>query len=189
MLRIYGNRPLKTLPGEATRPTAARVRQALFNIWQGEVAGQSWLDLCAGSGAMGAEALCRGAAMVVGIEQSTAACQVIRENWQRVARPEQTHQLWRGDVVRQLSRLRQRQFHRIYFDPPYTSDLYEPVLALVGRLNLLSAGGEIAAEHPGQGWSPPTVPGLVMVRQKRYGSTGLTFYAPVHEDAIPELNG
>ncbi|HEY9736425.1 MAG TPA: RsmD family RNA methyltransferase, partial [Trichocoleus sp.] len=65
-LRIYGNRTIKTLPGEATRPTASRVREALFNIWQGRVDGCRWLDVCAGSGAMGAEALCRGAAEVVG---------------------------------------------------------------------------------------------------------------------------
>ena len=73
-VRIYGNREIKTLPGEETRPTSARVREALFNIWQGRILGCRWLDLCAGSGAMGAEALCRGAAEVVGIEKSGAAC-------------------------------------------------------------------------------------------------------------------
>ena len=54
-MRIYGNRQLKTLPGQATRPTSARVREALFNIWQGEITGCCWLDLCAGNGSMGAE--------------------------------------------------------------------------------------------------------------------------------------
>src|SRR5512147_649239 len=122
MLRIYGNRALKTLPGEATRPTSARVREALFNIWQGRVAGCRWLDLCAGSGAMGAEALCRGAAEVVGIEQSGDAYAVVRENWQRVAQPNQTIRLFKGDVVKQLSRLKHQPFDLIYFDPPYTSD-------------------------------------------------------------------
>ncbi|NES84802.1 MAG: hypothetical protein F6K10_27200, partial [Moorea sp. SIO2B7] len=69
-MRIYGNRQLKTLPGRSTRPTSARVREALFNIWQGTILDCRWLDLCAGNGSMGAEALCRGAKMVVGIEQS-----------------------------------------------------------------------------------------------------------------------
>ncbi len=59
-LRIYGNRQLKTLMGQATRPTPSLVREALFNIWQGTIVGCRWLDLCTGSGAMGAEALCRG---------------------------------------------------------------------------------------------------------------------------------
>jgi 16S rRNA (guanine(966)-N(2))-methyltransferase RsmD len=55
-MRIYGNRQLKTLPGQDTRPTVARVREAVFNIWQGTIADCRWLDLCAGTGSMGAEA-------------------------------------------------------------------------------------------------------------------------------------
>ncbi len=75
-LRIYGNRQLKTLPGQATRPTSARVREAVFNIWQGAIADCRWLDLCAGNGSMGAEALCRGASYVVGIELASQACAI-----------------------------------------------------------------------------------------------------------------
>ncbi|MEO1509975.1 MAG: RsmD family RNA methyltransferase, partial [Cyanobacteria bacterium J06633_23] len=92
-IRIYGNRAIKTLPGQATRPTPAKVREALFNIWQGRLQGCRWLDLCAGSGAMGAEALCRGASNVVGIEKSRSACRIIQTNWQTVAKPEQTFQV------------------------------------------------------------------------------------------------
>ena len=69
-MRIYGNRQLKTVPGQRTRPTSARVREALFNILaRSRITGCRWLDLCAGNGSMGAEALCRGASKVVGIEQ------------------------------------------------------------------------------------------------------------------------
>ncbi len=104
-LRIYGNRLLKTLPGEDTRPTLARVRQALFNIWQGEISGCRWLDLCAGSGSMGAEALCRGARHVVAIEQSPKACAVIRDNWQQVSRPEQQTQILKGEILQKAQNL------------------------------------------------------------------------------------
>ena len=79
-LRIYGNRQLKTVPGQTTRPTTGRVREALFNIWQGSISGCHWLDICAGNGVMGAEALCRGAAAVVGIEQAGLACRTIQQN-------------------------------------------------------------------------------------------------------------
>lgn len=192
MLRIYGNRALKTLPGEATRPTAARVREALFNIWQGRVVGCRWLDLCAGSGAMGAEALCRGAAEVVGIEQSSEAYAVVRANWQKVAQPDQTFTLFKGDVVKQLSRLKKHPFDLIYFDPPYTSDLYQPVLERVARFALLTPTGEIAVEHGESGWTGGTIPGLTLLRQKRYGTTQLSFYgldldtAPAaHQDEPP----
>lgn len=173
-LRIYGNRPLKTLPGQATRPTPAKVRQAVFNIWQGQIGGCRWLDLCSGSGAMGAEALCRGAALVVGIEQSGRACSVIQQNWQQVAQPDQQFRLWRGDVRQKLLDL-QEPFDRIYFDPPYASDLYEPVLNLIASRRLLATAGELAAEHSPDR-PPPKIEGLTLCRQKTYGNTALTFY-------------
>jgi 16S rRNA (guanine(966)-N(2))-methyltransferase RsmD len=178
MLRIYGNRVLKTLPGLDTRPTSARVREALFNIWQGRLVDCRWLDLCTGSGAMGAEALCRGAAEVVGIEQAPDAYKITRENWQQVAQPDQAFSLFRGDVVKQLSRLHGQPFDCIYFDPPYSSELYGPVLERVVSLNLLAGGGEIAVEHSPEAWAPTAIPGLDLVRQKSYGTTHLAFYGP-----------
>jgi 16S rRNA (guanine966-N2)-methyltransferase len=172
-LRIHGNRLLKTLPGQSTRPTPARVREALFNIWQGQIEGCRWLDLCAGSGAMGAEALCRGAAIVVGIEQSSPACEVIRQNWQQVAKPHQKFQIIRGDVTR-LERLAGQQFDRIYFDPPYASELYAPVLGAIVEHSLLAPEGELAVEHsPGR--RLPEV-GLNLYRSKVYGNTAIGFY-------------
>jgi 16S rRNA (guanine966-N2)-methyltransferase len=175
-LRIYGNRLLKTLPGLETRPTIARVREALFNIWQGEISGCRWLDICTGSGSMGAEALCRGATLVVGIEQSSRACAIIQENWQQVANDEQTFQLLRGNVLQKLPKLKGQKFDRIYFDPPYTSGLYESVLSAIAQHELLDANGEIAVEHNPQGWNSPLIPTLEICCEKVYGNTALTFY-------------
>ena len=179
-VRIYGNRAIKTLPGEATRPTSARVREALFNIWQSRVLGARWLDLCAGSGAIGAEALCRGAAEVVGIEKSSAACQVVTENWQKVAKPKQKFQVLRGDVVRQLTQLKMpkiaenERFDCVYFDPPYASGLYAPVLAQL--VDLLSDRAQIAVEYSPAYWQPSQLsPEWTIVKEKRYGSTHLVF--------------
>ena len=179
-VRIYGNREIKTLPGEATRPTASRVREALFNIWQGSIAGCRWLDICAGSGAMGAEALCRGAAEVVGIEQSRAACQIVTENWQKVAKPRQPFEVIQGDAVRQVKQLNQQvqagtrlPFDRIYFDPPYAGNLYAPVLAQIS--DSLSDRAEVAVEYSEKLWMPQLPADLEIVREKRYGSTQLLF--------------
>lgn len=203
-MRIYGNRSIKTLAGQATRPTPSRVREALFNIWQGRVQGCRWLDLCAGSGAMGAEALCRGAAEVVGIEKSPKACAIIRQNWNAVASSEQSMRLIRGDVVQQILTLQGQAFDLMYFDPPYASDLYLPVLKAIATYHLLDEDGEIAVEHdatqnlpdtitpapfPMKASAFPTDDGsddgcaapamkLVCCRQKKYGSTFLTFYTP-----------
>jgi 16S rRNA (guanine(966)-N(2))-methyltransferase RsmD len=182
-LRIYGNRQLKTLPGSETRPTSARVREAVFNIWQGAIADCRWLDLCAGTGAMGAEALCRGASTVVGIEQSSRACAIIQLNWQRVAKPEQAFQVLRGDVVQRLKTLAGQQFDRIYFDPPYASDLYQRVLEAITYHNLLHPSGELAVEHNPETWKPQSVAGLEICRQKLYGNTSVTFYHSLQEEA------
>ena len=188
-VRIYGNREIKTLAGEATRPTSARVREALFNIWQGRVLGCHWLDLCAGSGAMGAEALCRGAAEVVGIEKSGAACQVVVQNWKKVAKPEQRYRVIKGEVKSHLKTigmssqdcgaLEQKTFDLIYFDPPYAAELYESVLSHVPAC--LSPTGEVAVEYGKSYWRPEMLSEVVtaqleIVRKKRYGSTHLVFF-------------
>ncbi len=178
-LRIYGNRQIKTLSGQDTRPTSARVREAIFNIWQGTIEECRWLDICTGSGSMGAEALCRGASLVIGIEQSSRACGIIKENWQILATEEQEWKILRGDVVQWLPKLSGQQFDRIYFDPPYASGLYQPVLEAIARYQLLDPSGEIAVEHDSQNWTPPEIPSLEICRQKVYGSTAVTFYRKV----------
>lgn len=175
-LRIHGNRALKTLPGRETRPTPARVREAVFNIWQGEIAGCRWLDVCAGSGAMGAEALSRGAATVVGIERWGKAWAIVRQNWQQVAKPEQQFRVLRGDAVQQLRRLRAEPFDRIYFDPPYASDLYDPVLQAIAERRLLAPMGELAIECDPQRQDIVEPAALQCCRVKRYGKTELRFY-------------
>lgn len=175
-LRIYGNRQLKTLPGQETRPTLAIVRSALFNIWQGAIADCRWLDLCAGSGAVGAEALCRGAAVAVGIEQSTRACTIIRQNWQQVVSESQQFQVLRGDVRQRIKSLEGQQFDRIYFDPPYESALYESVIEAIAHLQLLAPDGELAVEHSPDRLNALTPSTLELCRQKVYGNTALTFY-------------
>ena len=177
-VRIHGNRQIKTLPGEATRPTSSKVREALFNIWQGRVRGARWLDLCAGSGAIGAEALCRGAAAIVGIEKSAAACRVVTDNWQKLAKTDQVYEVRRADVIKGLNALSQ-PFDLIYLFPPYAGGLYLPLLSR--RPSYLADSGEVAVEYGGGHWQPEDLPETVtaqleIVRQKRYGSTNLIFF-------------
>lgn len=177
-MRICGNRQLKTLPGQETRPTAARVREAIFNIWHGRIVDCRWLDLCAGTGSMGAEALCRGASLAIAIEKWAKACAIIQQNWQQVAQPEQTFQVIRGDVVVRLKSLAGQQFDHIYFDPPYASKLYQPVLEAISQYQLLNQTGELAVEHSPNNWTSIQIPSLEICRQKVYGNTAVTFYRP-----------
>lgn len=175
-MRIYGNRLLKTLPGQETRPTSARVREALFNIWQNQIKGASFLDLCAGNGTIGAEALCREVSFLMGIEQNRRACQIIRENWQKVATNYQQWRIIQGNIPHKLLELKSQQFDLIYFDPPYASELYTPVLSQIIQLDLLAQGGEIAVEYNPKQWQHQEIDPLVIVRQKKYGNTHLIFY-------------
>jgi 16S rRNA (guanine(966)-N(2))-methyltransferase RsmD len=176
-LRIYGNRQLKTVPGQATRPTTGRVREALFNLWQGTIADCTWLDLCAGNGVMGAEALCRGAAAVLGIEKSGSACRIIQQNWQQVAQPGQTFEVIRGDVLVWLPKLAGRSFQHIYFDPPYHAGLYPAVLTAISDHHLLTTDGKLAVEYETRAWEAiATLPRLALHAQKQYGRTCLAFY-------------
>ena len=125
---------------------------------------------------MGAEALCRGATLVVGIEQSSRAAAIIQGNWQCVLQPDQKFQILRGDVVQRLKALSGQQFDRIYFDPPYTSNLYQPILNAIAQEQFLADSGELAVEHSPNHWAVEPIPTLEICRQKTYGSTSLTFY-------------
>ncbi|HAC63126.1 MAG TPA: 16S rRNA (guanine(966)-N(2))-methyltransferase RsmD [Cyanothece sp. UBA12306] len=174
-MRIYGNRLLTTLPGQLTRPTSAKVREALFNIWQESIEGCHWLDLCAGNGSMGAEALCRGAREVIGVEKYGKACRIINQNWQKISKDNQQFRVIQGDVIKVLKSL-DKQFDYIYFDPPYASQLYQPVLGIISNYKLLAYQGEIAVEHNPKLWQAIEINGLKICRKKSYGNTFLTFY-------------
>ncbi|MEM6447579.1 MAG: 16S rRNA (guanine(966)-N(2))-methyltransferase RsmD [Cyanobacteria bacterium P01_D01_bin.123] len=177
-LRIYGKRSLKTLPGLATRPTPSRVREALFHIWRADLPHCRWLDICAGVGTMGAEALARGAAFVAGIEKSGSACRVIEQNWRAIAHPPQQFQLERGDARKVLSKFASLSspFDCIYFDPPYASDLYLPVLDRVSTLGLLAPDGQMAVESDLDRSLPETIARLIVNNRRTYGKTVLTLY-------------
>ncbi|ABB57510.1 16S rRNA (guanine(966)-N(2))-methyltransferase RsmD [Synechococcus elongatus] len=172
-IRLSGRRSLQTPAGLGTRPTPSRVRNAIFNVWQFAVPDCRWLDLCAGSGAMGGEALLRGASVVWGIEQSAQACRAIAQNWQKLQAPDQEVRLLKGEICRLLASLDAPAFDLIYFDPPYDGDLYEPVLALLAERSLLHEQGEIAVEHrPDRAIALP--PNFELKQCRRYGSTAVS---------------
>jgi 16S rRNA (guanine(966)-N(2))-methyltransferase RsmD len=177
-IRIKGDRPIKTPTGLSTRPTPSKVRAAVFNILQSQIKNANWLDICAGSGAMGAEALARGANQVIGIELSAIACRIVNENWQKFAKPEQKFQVIKGDAIKILPKLQSQFFDLVYFDPPYQSDLYEPVLKALPPL--LTAKAIVIAECDRLRPLPDAIGGLVCCDRRQYGQTALTFYKLGH---------
>ena len=185
MTRIIGGtgkgRRLRTPRGEATRPTGARVRQTLFDILAPRVPGCRFLDALAGNGGVGLEALSRGAARVVLVDQSRAAIEVVRENARLVAAAGGDVQIYHQDARIALAALADSgvRFDVIYLDPPYASPLYEPLLEEAGRL--LERAGVVVAEHFHKRALPETIGGLVSTRSVRIGDHKLTFYEARHD--------
>jgi 16S rRNA (guanine966-N2)-methyltransferase len=183
-VRLRGKQQILTVPGQSTRPTASRVREAVFNIWQFELAHCRWLDVCAGTGAMGAEALCRGADAVVGIEHDRRACGIIQQNWRKLAQAPQQFRVLQMDALRGLVSLQGHQFDRIYFDPPYASDLYIPVLEAIASHDLLAPQGVLAVEAGKYNPLPTQVGHLRLIDLRHYGKTKVAFYQKNDDTAL-----
>ena len=137
---------LKTIEGLDTRPTTDRIKETLFNMIAEYLADSHFLDLFSGSGAIGIEALSRGAARAVFVEQSRKATQCIRENL-CVTKLSDRAKLMEMDVMSALKRLEQsHQFDYIFMDPPYNQLLEKQVLEYLSTSNLLSDDGIIIVE-------------------------------------------
>jgi 16S rRNA (guanine(966)-N(2))-methyltransferase RsmD len=194
MSRIIGGagkgRRLKTASGDETRPTGARVRQTLFDILAPVIPGCRFLDAFAGSGGVGLEALSRGAATVVLIDRSAAAVNAALANARALAQAGGEVQVFRQDARTALAALADqgRQFDVVYLDPPYESDLYEPLVEEAGE-RLLAEGGVVVAEHFHKRALPETIGALTRTRHKRVGDHCLSFYrrrAPARDEGAGE---
>ena len=138
--------PLKTIEGMDTRPTTDRIKETLFNILQMDIPGCYFLDLFAGSGQMGLEALSRGAAYAVFIENNRKAAQCIEENI-AVTKVAKESRLLTTDVISGLSSLEGKYtFDIIFMDPPYRQGLEEDVLRFLSRSSLLKPDTKIIVE-------------------------------------------
>ena len=173
----YKGKTLVVPRGHDVRPTIARLKESYFNIVDSEIENARFLDLCAGSGAMGIEALSRGADYVIFLERNKKAVQSIRSNLLRCGIRQQ-FDLIHGDLFQELPRLTARKegFDLIYFDPPYFGDIYERGLQQIADGGLLNENGLLAAHHFHKTEIPSQVEGLSRVRQTRHGDAQLSFY-------------
>ena len=170
-------RRLKTPRGLETRPTAARLRQTLFDILAPILPGCRFLDAFAGSGAIGLEALSRGASRVVFVDASGPAIAAIRENAAALAAAGGNVQVLRQDARIALGALADSgvRFDVIYLDPPYDSALYEEMLEIVSDMGLLQERGVAVAEHFHKRVLPERIGSLGRTRSVRVGDHRLTF--------------
>jgi 16S rRNA (guanine966-N2)-methyltransferase len=167
--------PLIAPEGRDTRPTSDRVRESLFNILGPRIVGAEFLDLFAGTGANGIEALSRGAARCVFIEHSRAACDCILKNAQK-ARVWDRGALHRTALPEALARV-PGTFDIVVADPPYAYEHYADLLQALLDYDSLAPQALVVIEHERRAELPELVGRLHRTRQTQYGDTVLSFYA------------
>ncbi len=160
---------LKTIEGMDTRPTTDRIKETLFNMISGYIADSNFLDLFSGSGAIGIEALSRGAAHAVFVEQSKKAMKCIKENLHYTKLFDRAD-LYEADVINALNRLENKEtFDYIFIDPPYDQLLEKKVLEYLSTSSLLSEDGIIIVEASLEtNFSYVDELGFVLLKEKEY---------------------
>lgn len=165
---------LKTPDGQQTRPTADRVKEALFSVIQFDVPCTKVLDLFGGTGQLGIEALSRGASEAVFVDASDKACSVIRENLRRTNFLAQA-KIVRMDYLQYLKTCRET-FDIILLDPPYAEVFLENALKIITEIDILQSGGIIIAERPLGKDLPWNFDGFTRSKDYKYGQILLTLY-------------
>ena len=189
---MYRSRPLMAPPGLATRPTSDRLRETLFNVLAPRIEGAVFLDLYAGSGAVGLEALSRGAAQVVFVERAEAALKVLRANLEKLGL-KTGFRVQAGSAGAALRRMRAGRapgpnaggfdaagFDLVFLDPPYdANEEYAATLGLLGgeAVELLKPGATVIAEHRRKDKLEEQYGALKRARLLEQGDAALGFYA------------
>lgn len=175
---LYRGRILKSPSDTKTRPTSDRLRETIFNVLAPRIGEDSrFLDLCAGTGAIGIEALSRGAAFVTFVDKSRRSCALIEENLDLLDVPEDRTEI----VCLPAETFTAREFDQgwdiVYFDPPYENN-YAKVLLDLGAAgnNVLSEDGVLIAEHHSKRNLPDAAGELRRWRILKQGETSLSFY-------------
>lgn len=164
-------RKLKEPSGLKIRPTSGRVKEALFSMIQNGIEGRRVLDLFAGTGQLGIEALSRGAAEAVFVDESPDAVKLVRENLAHCGFEAEVIQ---GDSLAYLGRC--GRFDIIFIDPPYDSGLAAKALDIIQNVDILSVGGIIICECRREKSIPETSSDLHILTQRLYGNALITLY-------------
>ncbi|MBU1320294.1 MAG: 16S rRNA (guanine(966)-N(2))-methyltransferase RsmD [candidate division Zixibacteria bacterium] len=176
-------RRLKSVPGESTRPVTDMVKQALFNILAGDVVDAAWWDLFGGTGAVGIEALSRGAAFVRFVELNRQAVETIQWNLEHTGFRDRA-EVRRGDAFAMLAARPDRAFDYVYIAPPQYKEMWsKALLALDANPGWLSEGAWVIVQiHPKE-YQHLALKNLEEFDERKYGSTLLVFY----EKSVPRV--
>ena len=165
---------LKTPEGLRTRPTADRVKEAMFSILQFDLPGRSVLDLFGGTGQLGIEALSRGAEKAVFVDAGEDACKLIRENLKRTKLENQA-KVVRADYLQYLSGCKET-FSLVLLDPPYAEVFLENALNKISEIDILQSDGIIVCERPLEKELSVELPGFSRSKDYKYGKTVISIF-------------
>lgn len=169
-------RKLKSVPGDTTRPVMDRVKEALFNILAGDVIDSNWWDLFGGTGAIGIEALSRGAAFVRFSDLNHAPVETIKENTAHCGFSKQS-EIRKGDAFSMLSAQTDKQFEYIYIAPPQYQMMWLKALKLIDEnINWLSKDGIVIVQIDPTEYEEVELKNMEETEQRKYGSTLIIFY-------------
>ena len=172
-------RKLKSVPGDTTRPVMDRVKEALFNILADDVIDSNWWDLFGGTGAIGIEALSRGASFVRFTDLNRTPVETIKENVEHCGFTKQT-EIRRGDAFSLLAGKADKQFEYVYIAPPQYKQMWLTALRLVDdNINWLTEDGTVIVQIDPTEYEEVELKNLVEGEQRKYGSTLLIFYDQV----------
>jgi 16S rRNA (guanine(966)-N(2))-methyltransferase RsmD len=178
---------LETLPGENTRPTSERAKEAIFSMLQFDLAGRRVLDLFAGSGQMALEALSRGAAHAVLVDAAKPACSVIEKNAQKT-KLAPCASIVNADAARFLAGYTGAPFHLVFLDPPYAAGLLPSVLRALHEKGMITAGGTVVAECAGEkdlfGGDAALAAQYTVLKSKRYGVAHVFVLTPAERRGL-----
>lgn len=173
-------RRLVTPNGDAVRPTTDNVKESVFSIIQFSIEGRQFLDAFAGSGQMGIEALSRGAAGAVFLDNSKASLAIVRQNL-ALTKLQERAKVIQTDTLSYLASCRER-FDIAYLDPPYQQGLLQKALALLPQV--MQKSGVILCEHPADEVLPETVENFAAKKHYKYGKIMITVYSDKDVDGI-----
>jgi 16S rRNA (guanine966-N2)-methyltransferase len=181
MMRVVSGdlkgRILKAVPGTSTRPTTDKVKESLFNMIGPYFTGGTGLDLFAGSGGLGIEALSRGLEKVIFVDRDGKAIHIVNENLKSCGL-ENKAEVYRNDAVRALKAIQKRDitFNFIFLDPPYKKQQLVKLLEIIANEKLIHEDGLVVCEHASDIQLPESIGGLKQVRNEKYGIIGITLY-------------
>lgn len=177
-------RKLASLEGRDIRPTSDRIKETMFNILGTRVKKARVLDLFAGTGALGLEALSRGAAHAVFVDVSAASCRIIQQNIDHCRFFQQSCVIRKDIFIGQLpASVISSSFDLVFMDPPYHKNHVKTLLEKHWISSLLSEDGVVVAEHDAQETLPDTLNGLDIFRQKKYSRTTVSFLTRTQDPA------